>query len=77
MLELNENVAAAGSKAKIAELTEDFRKGKIDVFRGDYIGVNPDNMRITFDLSEGFAENSTSSKPAFRYILRGVVTVVK
>ncbi|MBQ4513175.1 MAG: BMP family ABC transporter substrate-binding protein [Anaerolineaceae bacterium] len=77
MLELNENVAAAGSKAKIAELTKDFRNGKIDVFRGDYIGVNPDNMRITFDLNDGFTENSASSKPAFRYILRGVVTVVK
>ena len=77
MLELNENVAAPGTKEKIQSLAEDFRKGKIDVFKGNYIGVNPDNQRITIDLNDGFAENSDSSKPTFRYILRGVVTVGK
>ena len=77
MLELNDDLAAPGTNEKIISLIEEIKDGKIDIFRGDYIGVNPDNQRITINLNEGFTENSESSKPAFRYVLRGVVTVVK
>ena len=52
-----------------------FIKGRIDVFRGDYIGVNPDDPNDTYDLSKGYKENENSSAPTFHYVLKDVITV--
>ena len=77
MLELNSLVAAEGSKEKIDELIRDFEKGKIEVFRGDYIGVDPDDPGRTVDLSKGYTENEKSSAPSFSYVLKDVITIVE
>ncbi len=77
ILELNGRVAAPGSREKVDELTEGFIKGKIDVYKGEYIGVNPDDETDTIYLKDGYKENSKCSAPAFNYVLKGVITVVE
>ena len=73
MLELNTHLAAPGTEEKMNQVIEDFRRGKIDVFRGDYIGVNPDDPSDTIDLNQGFQENEHSSVPSFRYVLKDYI----
>jgi len=73
MLELNTHLAAPGTEEKMNQAIEDFRRGKIDVFRGDYIGVDPDDPSDTIDLNQGFQENEHSSVPSFRYVLKDFI----
>ncbi len=75
LLELNKTIAAEGTQARIDQAMEAFRKNQLDVFRGNYIGVNPDNPADTIDLNQGYAENKFSSSPSFHYILKDVITV--
>lgn len=75
ILELNQYIAAEGTSEKITQLIEAFHKSAIDVFRGDYTGVNPSNPADTIDLNKGFTENEHSSAPSFHYVLEGVVEV--
>ena len=77
MLELNTLIAAKGSRERIDELTRDFAKGKVDVFRGDYFGVDPENEKNTIDLNNGYTENQDSSAPSFSYVLKDVITIVE
>jgi len=77
MLELNTLVAAKGSRERIEELSRDFANGKVDVFRGDYIGVDPENEENTIDLKNGYTENADSSAPSFSYVLKDVITIVE
>ena len=75
MLELNELVAAKGTKAKMQEVINGFKKGKIQVFQGDYIGVSPEDPKDTCNLKKGYIENENSSAPTFHYVLKDVITV--
>ena len=75
MLELNELVAAKGTKAKMQEVINGFKKGKIQVFQGDYIGVDPEDPKDTCNLKKGDIENENSSAPTFHYVLKDVITV--
>ena len=75
MLELNELIAAEGSEEKIEQLEKEFKKGKNDVFKGDYIGVDPDDPANTCDLSKGYIENEYSSAPTFGYVLKDVIII--
>lgn len=75
MLEINEFTAAAGTQERVDELIREFEQDRIQVFQGDYIGVNPDDPSDTIDLREGFHENEMSSAPAFCYILKDVIVV--
>jgi len=77
MLELNKPIAAEGTQARIDQAIEAFRKNQLDVFKGNYIGVNPKNPSDTIDLNQGFIENKESSSPSFHYILKDVITVEK
>ena len=77
MLELNNLIAAEGSAEKIEELTEDFEKGRIEVFKGDYIGVDPTDPSDTIDLKNGYKENAENSAPTFHYVLKDVITIVE
>ena len=76
MLMLNELIAAEGSQELIDSLIEEFKNGKNDVFKGDYIGVDPDDPSKTVDLSGGYIENERSSAPRFKYVLKDVITVI-
>lgn len=75
MLELNEVVAAEGTKEKIAATIEQLKNGRIEVFQGTYIGVNPQDESDTYDLKKGYPENAKSSAPTFYYILQDVIDI--
>lgn len=75
MLEINEFVAAEGTKERVEELIRAFEQNKIQVFQGEYTGVNPDDSSDVIDLREGYEENATSSAPTFHYILEDVIMV--
>ena len=75
MLDINDFVVAEGTREKVEELILGFQKGKIEVFQGDYKGVNPDDETDTIDLRQGYEENKNSSAPTFSYILEDVITV--
>ncbi len=75
MLEFNDIVVADGTKEMVADVIEQFKKGKLTVFKGDYIGVNTDNPNDIIDLREGFVENKDSSAPSFNYILKDIITI--
>ena len=75
MLELNEVVAAKGTRERIASTIEQLKSGQIEVFRGEYVGVNPQDVSDTYDLTEGYPENKESSAPTFYYILQDVIDI--
>lgn len=75
ILELNEFVAATGTKEKLNKTIEQMKKGKISVYKGNYIGVNPINPADTIDLNAGYTEHQYSSNPSFDYILRDCIIV--
>lgn len=77
IIDLNENLAAPGTAKRVQEVIDGIIKGKVEIFKGDYTGVDANNMRIKIALNEGFNENSNSSKPTFHYILKDVITVEK
>lgn len=75
ILELNKHVAVYGTEEKLNKAIDGFKRGSIDVFKGDYTGVNPDDPTDTIDLKQGFVENADSSSPSFHYVLDNVITV--
>ena len=75
MLEINEFIAPKGTQEKVDELIYKFRRNQIQVFCGDYIGVNPYDPSDTIDLKDGYNENADSSAPSFHYILQDVITI--
>lgn len=77
MLELNELSAAANTQEKADDIIEQLIKGEIQVFKGDFIGVNVNDESDTLDLNEGYIENETSSAPTFDYVLKDVITIMK
>lgn len=75
MLEINEFTVAAGTQERVENLIDDFKHGRIQVFQGDYIGVNPADPADIIDLREGYRENEKSSAPTFYYILKDVIVI--
>lgn len=75
MLEINEFITPKGTQEKVDELIDKFRRNKIQVFCGDYIGVDPYDPSDTIDLKDGYNENADSSAPSFHYILQDVITI--
>lgn len=75
MLELNHVVATIGTQKKVDEAINAFQQGKINVFQGDYIGVNPYDETDTYDLNKGYEENKSSSAPTFGYVLKDVIQI--
>ncbi|MDD6207740.1 MAG: BMP family ABC transporter substrate-binding protein [Clostridiales bacterium] len=75
MLELNQFVAAKGTQERVDELVRDFQQNKVQVFKGDYIGVDPEDASDTIDLRDGYPENEKASAPSFHYVLKDVITI--
>lgn len=75
MLELNDNAAPEGTGAEMNRVIEALKKGQIEIFKGSYIGVNPEDPRIVTDLKWGYPENRSSSRPNFHYLLRDLITI--
>ena len=74
LLELNNQLAAPGTEERMNRVVDSLKKGKTEVFRGNYTGVNPEDPTDTIDLKAGYRENEFSSAPSFRYILQECVT---
>ncbi len=75
MLEINEFIVTEGTLEKVNSLINDFKNKKIDVFKGDYTGVNPFDPNDTINLKDGYKENEKSSAPSFNYVLNDVITI--
>lgn len=75
MTELNRQIVAYGTQEKLNKVIEGFQKGAINVFKGDYIGVDPSDPTDTVDLKQGFEENAQTSWPTFHYVLKEVIIV--
>ena len=75
MMELNLAIAPPGSEEAVNEAIEDFKKGKEQVFKGDYVGVDPADSGDICELKYGYQENANSSAPSFHYILKDVIVV--
>ncbi len=75
MVELNDHIAAEGTAEMIAEVTGEFKKGHVIVFKGNYTGTDPFDKNDTYDLSNGYIENENSSAPSFHYVLDEVIRV--
>lgn len=73
MTDLNTDIAAAGTQDAIDAAIAGFKAGTIDVYKGNYTGVNYEGK--TIDLNQGYTENATQSAPAFDYVLNDVITV--
>lgn len=75
MLKLNDIIAAEHTQEKIDELIKGFANHEIEVFQGDYTGVDPFDETDVYDLNDGFTENESQSAPSFHYVLKDVITV--
>ena len=75
MLEVNELIAAPGTKEEIEKLIGRFKKKEINVFQGDYTGVDPDDPKDVISLEKAYHENEKSSAPTFHYVLQDVIHV--
>jgi len=75
LTELNGQLAAAGTQEKLNRAIDALRKGTVEVFKGSYVGVNPNDPADTVDLSQGYRENDRTSWPTFGYLLEDVITV--
>ncbi|MCR5830258.1 MAG: BMP family ABC transporter substrate-binding protein [Lachnospiraceae bacterium] len=75
MLDINHAVAPAGSEELIAETIEQIKDGTLHIFKGDYLGVDPEEPTDTWDLNNEYLENKTSSAPTFHYVLKDVITI--
>ena len=76
LIDLNQQIAAPDTQAAIDSAIEQFRRGGGDfVFRGDYVGVDPDDPSDTCDLRGGYSENANTSYPTFHYILSDVIAI--
>ena len=75
MLELNRAIAPAGSDDLIRRTVADIEAGKIHVFRGNYVGVDPYDPNDVWDLNTEFPENKSASAPAFHYVLKDVIVI--
>lgn len=75
VMELNRQIAAYGTGEKIQKAIDALKRGSLQVFKGDYAGVDPDDPSDTVDLSQGYKENDGASWPTFHYLLDDVITV--
>ena len=75
LLEMNRFVAAEGTEVKVEKTIDALKKGRLKVFYGNYIGVNPMNPADTIDLNREYIECQYSSRPSFNYILKDCVII--
>lgn len=75
VMELNNQLAAYGTQEKLNKAIEGLKKGTIEVFKGNYTGVNAADPGDTVDLSLGYRENESTSWPTFGYVLDDVIVI--
>ena len=77
LLELNSLVAAEGTQERLDKLTDQLRRGRLNVFKGDYTGVAYDDSTDTIDLRDGYNEYAGSTYPGFHYLLKDYITIME
>lgn len=75
LLDLNTLIATDGTADRLDKTIDGLKKGRIKVFRGDYIGENPRNPSDEIDLRNGYYENQYSSNPTFGYVLKDCIQI--
>ena len=76
MEDLNLQVAAPETQKAMDKVIDQFKHGNTGiVFKGSYIGVDPNDPSDTCDLTNGYIENEYTSYPLFHYILTDIITV--
>jgi len=76
MVDLNLQVAATGTQEAMDRAIDQFKRGNVSfVFKGNYVGVNPDDPTDTIDLQKGYVENEKTSYPLFHYVLKDVIII--
>ncbi|MBR3508990.1 MAG: BMP family ABC transporter substrate-binding protein [Lachnospiraceae bacterium] len=75
ILDINGLIVAEGTEKAVEDAIEKLKKGQIDVFQGNYVGVNPYDPNDVYDLREGYEENKDASAPSFHYVLRDVIHI--
>ena len=71
----NNLIMAPDTQEKLDIAIKQLKTGKITVFQGNYLGVNPNNPGDIWDLNTPYIENENLSAPTFCYVLRDVITV--
>lgn len=77
ILELNPTIVADGTKEKVNQVKKQFAKGKLKVFQGEYVGIDPFDETDTYDLKQEYKENEKLSAPTFHYVLKDVIKVLE
>lgn len=75
ILDLNQIIAAEGTAAQVRNCIDLFSKGKMSVFKGDYIGIDPFDESDRYDLNTEYIENAAASAPSFHYVLQDVIHI--
>ena len=75
ILDLNGLIIADGTQAAVDQAIEKFKKEKLMVFVGNYVGVDPQNPEDVINLRSGYEENKSASAPSFHYVLKDVISV--
>ena len=75
LTELNHQLAPYGTVEKLNKAIDGLRRGSLEVFKGNYTGVDPDDPADTIDLNQGYRENANASWPTFHYLLKDVIAV--
>ena len=76
MLEINPGNAAEGTQAQMDKAIEQIRRGRLSVFKGDYLGVDMNDEEDSIDLNNGYVENAATSYPTFHYRLKDYISVI-
>ena len=75
LTELNHQLAPYGTVEKLNKAIDGLRRGSLEVFKGNYTGVDPGDPADTIDLNQGYRENANASWPTFHYLLKDVIAV--
>ena len=70
---LNDLILAPETEEKIEAAKKQLKSGSI--FKGNYVGINPDNPHDGWNLNTPFIENQNRSAPSFCYVLQDVITI--
>lgn len=75
MLELNRRIAAYGTQEAMDRAADALKRGALEVYKGEYTGVSPNDPEDTVDLRQGYEENEKGSWATFHYVLDDVITI--
>lgn len=75
IVEINEALVSKDIEKRADSIIEEFKNGDVEVFKGEYIGVDPYDTTDIIDLSKGYVENEKSSAPTFHYVLKDIIEI--